>query len=123
MNITNFRASDTLDIEVCTNVEVELYEIGYSVEDSDVQVQLRLDRDNLRVVADFIVSVKLVSDKDRSKFIVFKYEDSTSPYKIRTRHTRLTSRFIETHNLDDSEFESLFGGSIDDLGFINIKFE
>lgn len=123
MNTTNFRNAKTIDIEVFTDVKVETYDVGYSVDDSDVQVKLRFDRDTHRIIADFSILVKVVSDRDSSKFITFKYEDSAAAYMTPSIHARLLARHIGTHNLSDEEYEYLFGGAIDDLGYVTINFE
>lgn len=123
MDVANFRNAETIDIEVFTDVKVETYDVGYSVEDSDVQVKLSFDRGSHRIIADFSILVKVVSDKDSSKFITFKYEDSAVPYMSPRIRTKLVARHIGAHNLTDEEYEYLFGGAIDDLGYVTIDFE
>lgn len=123
MTTTNFKTSSTLDIEIVTNLEIELYDVGYSVEDSDVQVQLRFDKATQRVIADLAISIKVVSDSDHSKFITFVYNASAAPFMTPMSHAKMSARHVDNHNLDESEFESLFGGAIDELGYFAIKFE
>lgn len=123
MNITNFKTSDNLDIEIVTSLEIETYDVGYSIEDSDVQVQLKFDKSTKRVIADLAISIKAVSDSDHSKFITFVYNASAYPFMTPLSYANLSARHVDTHNLDESEFESLFSGVVDELGYFAIKFE
>lgn len=123
MSTANFNYVKTIDTEVFIHAEIETYDIGYSVEDCDIQVRSYFDKDNFKITGSFTIFVEIVSDKDSSKFIMFKYEDSEVGHMLPNISARLLARHIEDHNLSDEEYERLFGGAIDDLGYVTIKFE
>lgn len=120
MRFTNVQ---NIEFEVRTNLDVDVIEEGYELEDSDLQVKLRFDRATHRILADFSALVKVVNAQDPTKFATFKFADSSQVYGNATIYARLTKDYVGAHTFEDAEYEYLFDGAIDDLGSITITFE